>query len=186
MTAHDGLPGTYRVADGSKVEFVDALATWIPLAYDKLIATARRYHAVVTYLELSEYVQQVSGIRTRVLLAHWIGELLGKVACLAKANGEPPLTSLCVHQDGTIGVGYAPRPTADESGDDIESYAAGHRLLCYRKYADDLPADGGEPALTKAEHRRRAKKAAQDPVHRPICPNCFTELPASGHCSYCV
>jgi hypothetical protein len=187
MTSKIELPGTYRVADGARVEFADALAAWVPLAYDDLVATADRYHAYVTYLELSERVQELSGIRTRMLLTNWIGKLLEQVAARAKANGEPPLTSLCVHQDGTIGQGYAraPKSVVDTPEEDIEYYAARHRLLCYQKYADDLPVGGGEPALTKAESERRARKAAQMPIRRALCPVHFTELPASGHCDYC-
>lgn len=181
------LPGTYRVTDRSRVVFKDALASWVPLAHEELIATAKRYHGVVTYKELSEHVQERSGIRTRVLLTNWIGKLLEEVAVRAKANGEPPLTSLCVHQDGTIGPGYAraPRAVVDSPGEDIEYYAAEHRLLCYREYAVDLPDDGGRPALTKAESARRARKVAQQPVSQPICPSCSTVLPATGRCDYC-
>lgn len=188
MIADGELPGTYRVADKARIEFSAALETWIPLAYAELLATARKYQAVVTYLELSEHVQDVSGIRTRTLLTNWIGKLLEAVAVTAKANGEPPLTSLCVRQDGTIGPGYAraPKSVVDEPGKDIEFYAAEHRLMCYRKYAEDLPADGGQPALTKGEAERRSRKAAHEPIRRPICPVHFTELPASGHCHYCA
>ncbi|WP_130014797.1 hypothetical protein [Serinicoccus sediminis] len=181
------LPGTYRVTEGSRVPFKDALASWVPIAHQELISTAKRYHAVITYMELSELVQEKSGIRTRVLLTNWIGKLLEEVAVRAKAKGEPPLTSLCVHQDGTIGPGYAraPRSVVDSPGEDIEYYAAEHRLLCYREYAVDLPEDGGRPALTKAETRRRARKAAQQPIMQPVCPNCSTVLPATGRCDYC-
>ena len=149
--------------------------------------TAGKYRAVITYLELSERVQEVSGIRTRTLLTNWIGKLLEEAAQRAKTEGEPPVTSLCVHQDGTIGPGYAraPKSTADEPGEDIEYFAAEHRLMCYQKYANDLPNDGGEPALTRAEKDRRARRAAQIPVRRPVCPHCFTELPSSGNCDYC-
>lgn len=187
ISTPNGLPGTYRVADGSMVAFSEAITAWIPLAYDELVATARRYGAVITYLELSERVQEVSGIRTRSLLTNWIGKLLEEVALKAKDNGEPPLTSLCVHQDGTIGPGYAraPKSTPDEPGEDIEYFAAEHRLLCYQKYAEDLPADRGRPTLTKAEYERRARRSAIEPVQRPVCLACFTELPASGHCDYC-
>jgi hypothetical protein len=180
-------PGTYRTTDKSRVKFSVALAAWVPYAYAELIETARKYHAVIIYLELSEHVQERSGIRTRMLLTNWIGKLLEEVAILAKAKGEPPLTSLCVHQDGTIGPGYAraPKAVADVPGEDIEYYAAEHRLLCYRKYAADVPADGGQPALTRAEAERRARKTTQQPVRRPLCPNCFTEVPASGRCDYC-
>ena len=107
MTTDGELPGTYRVADGRRVVFADALAAWLPLAYGELLTTAEHYHAVITYGELSERVQELSGIRTRMLLANWIGQLLGQVAARAKASNEPPLTSVCVHQDGTIGEGYA-------------------------------------------------------------------------------
>lgn len=187
MTAEAKSPGTYRVADGARVQFTDALAAWAPFAYGELLATAHKYNAYVTYLELSEHVQELSGIRTRMLLTNWIGKLLEQVAAHAKANGEPPLTSLCVHQDGTIGPGYAhaPKSVADTPGEDIEYYAAQHRLLCYQKYAADLPTDGGQPALTKAEAQRRARKAAQGPTRRALCPVHFTELPASGRCDYC-
>src|SRR5690348_602832 len=105
MTTEVEPPGTYRVADGMRVRFADALAAWVPFAYDELLAIAQKYNTYVTYLELSEHVQELSGIRTRMLLTNWIGKLLEQVAIRAKANGEPPITSLCVHQDGTIGPG---------------------------------------------------------------------------------
>lgn len=183
------LPGTNRVADGARVEFGDAIATWVPLAYDDLITTARRYHAVTTYLELSEHVQAVSGIRTRVLLTNWIGKLLEAVAARAKNADEPPLTSLCVRQDGTIGPGYerAPRSVIDQPGEGLEVYAAQHRLLCYRKYAVDLPPDGGESALTQMEAGRRHRKATQDRSSAPgaVCPRCQLVLLPSGRCGNC-
>ncbi|MGH3213950.1 MAG: hypothetical protein ACRDPY_48065 [Streptosporangiaceae bacterium] len=187
MTTEAERPGTYRVADGARIQFADALEDWVPFAHDELLATAHRYNAYVTYLELSERVQELSGIRTRMLLTNWIGKLLEQVAVRAKANGEPPLTSLCVHQDGTIGPGYAraPKSVVDTPGEDIEYYAAQHRLLCYQKYAADLPTDGGDPALTKAEAQRRARKPAQEPTHRALCPVHFTELSVSGRCDYC-
>jgi hypothetical protein len=187
MATRAELPGTYRVGDGTRVQFAEALASWVPFAYEDLLATARRYNGYVTYLELSERVQELSGIRTRMLLTNWIGQLLEQVAVLAKADSEPPLTSLCVRQDGTIGPGYAraPKSVIDTPGEDIESYAAQHRLLCYQKYATDLPVDGGHPTLTKAEQQRRARNTAQQPTQRFSCPVHFTELPASGRCDLC-
>lgn len=182
------LPGALRTADGTKVEFADAMTTWIPVARDELIATARRYHAVITYPELSQRVQHVSGITTRALVTNWVGKLLEEVARRAKEDGDPPLTSLCVLKDGVMSPGYAraPKSTTDEPGEDLEVYAAKHRLLCYRTFAEDLPANGGKPALTKAEQQRRARKLAADPAPRPKCSGCFTELPTSGTCDYCA
>jgi hypothetical protein len=180
------LPGTYRTDSDAKVEFSDALATWVPLAHDELVATARRYHAVITYRELGQHVQEHSGIQTRMLLTNWVGKLLEAVAVRAKANGDPPLTSLCVRQDGTNGTAYAqaPKSTTDEPGEDIELYAARHRLLCYQKFADDLPTGGGRPALTEAEQKRRARNQVDLPPP-PQCPQCHTQLPTSGTCDYC-
>ena len=180
-------PGIYREADDSRVAQAEALCAWTPIALEELIATARTYDAVITYKELALRVQDASGIRTRVLITNWIGTLLEQVAILAKERAEPPLTALCVRHDGTIGDGYlrAPKSVADQPGADIEMYAAEHRLLCYQKYAKDLPADGGSPRLTLAvERRRRAQKAVSAP--EPVtCPNCFVTLPTTTVCDYC-
>lgn len=187
MGTDSRLPGTYRVADGTRIEFSQALLAWIPLAYDELIATARRYNSVVTYKELAESVQEASGIRTRSLLTNWIGNLLEQVAMRAKAELEPPITSLCVHQDGTIGPGYAhaPKSVDDDVLEDIELYAARHRLLCYQKYAEDLPPDGGQPTLTKTVAERRARSLPK--VEKPVvtCPVHNIAVPPSGVCDYC-
>jgi hypothetical protein len=181
------LPATYRAADGARVEFADALPVWTPLAYEELLTTAASYGGVVTYKELGEHVQEASGIRTRSLLTNWMVKLLEAVANLAKSKGAPPLTSLCVRQDGTVRPGYAqaPRSVIDEPGEDIELYAAQHRLLCYREFARDLPADGGRPALTLLESARRQRVAAQTPVVRAMCPIHFTEISALGRCDSC-
>lgn len=187
--SEEKLPGTYRVEDLSPVSFSVARKAWAELAYEELRDVANRYHAVTTYKELAETVQERSGIRTRVLLTNWIGKLLEDVAKIAKAAGEPPLTALCVRQDGTIGPGYAlaPKSVETEPGDDIELYAAEHRLLCYQRYAADLPEDGGTPALTRAVQLRRQQKRSADaaPVVK-VCDNCFTALPATGACDYCA
>ncbi len=76
---------------------------------------------------------------------HWIGKVLGQVAATVPLEHEVWLTSLCVHTDGTVGVGYA-AAVADAEGTppaDAELHAAEQRRLCYRKYAADLSADGG-------------------------------------------
>lgn len=181
--------GTYRVDDRSQVAFRAAVDLWVGIALGELIATAKTYGAVITYGELAGRVQEVSGIQTTKLLAYWIGGVLEKVAEEAVRAGEPPLTALCVHQDGTIGAGYAnaPKSTGDSPGTDIEHYAAEHRLLCYQKYARDLPADGGRPELTTAESNRRrwARTQAKQTESPRLCQSCFTTLPTSGKCDYC-
>lgn len=179
--------GTYRVADGSKVDFVDALSAWTPIAHEALIETARRYNGLTTYLALTEHVQEVSGVRTKMLIGNWSGKLLEQVAQLAADQGEPPLTSLCVHQDGTIGVGYrrAPKTVDSDPGADVDDLAAEHRLLCYRRYALDLPADGGSASLTPQVAQARARRLPRSRSPRPLCPIHFIELPATGICGMC-
>ena len=179
--------GTFRVSDGTKVEFSDALEAWVPIAYDALVETARRYNRWTTYLELTERVQQVSGIRTKMLIGNWSGKLLERVAQLAADSGEVPLTSLCVHQDGTIGSGYlrAPKSIPVEPEADVDELAAEHRWLCYRKYAVDLPPDGGTPALTPKVAEARARRVAQKRPPAKLCPDHFIELSATGVCSMC-
>lgn len=180
------LPGIYREEDQSAVSQADAVRAWAVVAFDELIRTAHKYDAVVTYKELALLVQDVSGIRTRVLITNWIGKLLEEVAILAREREEPPLTSLCVHHDGTIGDGYAraPKSVVDQPGEDIEFYAAEHRLLCYQKYAEDLPSDGGNPNLTPAERARRSRRSAISPTSI-TCASCFVSLPATNVCDEC-
>ena len=187
---HEGMapaPGTYRSSDLSPVDFSKALDLWVPLAYDTLIETARRYNGLTTYLELTEHVQQVSGVRTRMLIGNWSGKLLERVAQLAADSGEVPLTSLCVHQDGTIGVGYlrAPKSVDVESSADVDELAAAHRLLCYRKYAIDLPPGGGNPTLTPKLAEARARRVARSRPPAKLCPKHFIELSVTGVCSLC-
>src|SRR5262245_31595094 len=96
-------PGSDVPADrsGAYVSQADAIASWTLVAYDELLGTAGRYNGLITYKELSQRVQAVSGITTNQRLDYWIGGLLENVAIEATRRGEPPLTALCVHQDGT-------------------------------------------------------------------------------------
>lgn len=178
------LPGIYRQSDQSPVSQAEALRLWVPFAFDELIVTAGKYNALVTYKELALRVQELSGIRTRVLITHWIGKLLEEVALLATTEGEPPLTSLCVRQDGTIGEGYA-KAVGSDAGNDIELLSAEHRLACYQKYATDLPPGGGEVCLTPAERARRQPRRVPAATPDLVCPNCFVILPATKRCDDC-
>jgi len=181
-------PGTYRTSDHAPVSISSATTAWAEQARARLVETARVYHAVITYKELAEEVQERSGIRTRMLMMNWIGGVLGKVADECQRRGEPILTSLCVHQEGTVGDGYAiaVRSVYGITPDDLDEHAARERLACYRYFGAPMPADGGRSALTPQVRARREAAAAQRPERRGgICPTCFTELPVSGVCSFC-
>lgn len=179
--------GTYFEDDGAKAKFADAMAAWVPIAHEVLVQAASTYNRTTTYKELTDVVQERSAIRTKMLIGNWSGKLLEQVAVRAAEADEPPLTSLCVHQDGTIGEGYARAPKSVPSDPDtaVDDLAAQHRLLCYQRYADDLPADGGTPTLTHQVVESRARHAKTQVRQRAICPVHFMELSARVVCGEC-
>jgi hypothetical protein len=182
--------GTYREGTGEPIAMSDAKDVWIPLARVALLQVARTYHSVTNYGDLAKDIQSTSGIRTRQMVHYWIGDVLGAVSRDCQERGEPLLSSLCVHQDGTIGDGYA-IALAEAYGEpapaDLEAAAAEERLACYRYFGAELPPDGGRPALTTqvASRRRRAAAQARSEARRPVCPSCYLELPATGQCDFC-
>jgi hypothetical protein len=186
-------PSTYRAVDEAEVSSADASVAWVLEARPVLERTARTYRATITYKELSEEVQQASGIRTRRLLQHWIGNVLSTIAANCHDSGEPLLSALCVRSDGTVGPKYGVAVVENFGGDvpdDLDMHAAEERFQCYRHFGAEMPEDGGSPALTKsvAAARARAKKRAVTPLtdeSRPICPTCFLMLPVTGQCDNC-
>jgi hypothetical protein len=174
----DETPGTYRVADGSPVAMQEAKAPWAPLARRALENVAGVYHGIINYGELGEELQSVSGIRTRQMIHYWIGDVLGEVSRQCHRNGEPLLSALCVHQDGSIGDGYAialAQAYGSPAPDDLEMAAAEERLRCHRHFGAPLPPDGGSPALTPAiaTKRRVASRRAWEDRETTVLP----ELP---------
>lgn len=180
--------GSWREA--SDLGTGEARAEWAGAARDVLLDAARRYHAVVTYTELSDQVQHRTGIRTSQQVRHWIGDVLGRVADDCAARGEPNLSSLCVNAQGSVGAGYAAvvRTLDGAEPGDHDDHAARERLACYTHFeAVGLPADGGVRALTPqvSASRTRARKAAQEARPIPTCPNCHMAVPATGICDDC-
>lgn len=89
-------PGTWREADGRAVEFEQAKLVWTAMARPGLLRTAAIYRATISYGDLAEEVQSLSGVRTRMLMHYWIGDVLGRVAHACYAAGEPPsVVALC-------------------------------------------------------------------------------------------
>ncbi len=182
-------PGTYRVADGSAIAFAAARASWTRPAREHLLIVARSYGALTTYKDLAEDVQVRSGIRTRMLPWHWIGRVLGDVARDCHRRGEPLLSALCVHADGTVGDGYviATKENYGIEPTDPDLHAAEERLACYRHFGATLPSGGGRAILPPQIMRRRQAKTRSVNAERKRaqCPNCFVELPVSGVCGFC-
>jgi hypothetical protein len=186
----EAKPGPYRESDGSHVTADDARAAWIPVARQKLENVARVYPSVIDYSTLAEEVQSTSGIRTKQVMRHWIGDVLGAVTTGCSENDEPLLSALCVRADGSIGDGYGVALVDTYGGlapDDLEMAAAEERLRCYQYFGAPMPADGGRPLLTPtvAARRRLASRRAREERVRPSCPSCHIRLSTSGECEYC-
>ncbi|MCW2764936.1 MAG: hypothetical protein JWO11_895 [Nocardioides sp.] len=164
-------------------------SAWAEVAREELIKVAHRYHAVVTYKELALTAQSRSGIHTKQLMNHWIGDVLGRVARDCGQRGEPILSSLCVDASGSVGTGYAVaiKDALGEAIADPDDHAARERLRCYAYFGATLPLGGGVPALTPklAATRTRERKArvAAQPV--AVCALCNMAVPATGVCDNC-
>lgn len=179
--------GTWRESDETAVDFDVAKAAWSVAARDVLMNTASRYHAYITYGELAEAIQQMSGIRTRSQMRNWITSVLTVVVDDCRRRGEPPLTALCVRQDQTIGEGYAYalQASGEDKPQDLDLHAAAARLTCYRYFGAQVPTNGGYPSLPPKLAAKRARAAAQNVVPAALCPRCFIQLPSRGRCDNC-
>lgn len=197
--------------NGDYVPMKAAYDAWAPLAVARLIEAARTYNSYVTYKQLSEYVQQQSGISHNALISNWIGELLGRVIDYCRKNRTPHLSSLCVTAEGTVGNGYRAVIEAEksqdtdelhdadesachgeidegsESCDQLDDHAAKTRLDCYRYFGASLPPGGGEPTLTPQAKAARDWKRAQAKLAEPpkVCPIHYVTLPVTGVCDLC-
>jgi hypothetical protein len=163
---------------------------WAAAARPELVQVARSYGEVIRYAELAEAVQASTGIRTRKLMHHWIGDVLTRVGSDCHTRGEPLLSSLCVQKDGAIGDGYGVALAKNGGGDpptDLELQAAEERLRCYQHFGATMPADGGRAQFTPevTARRRKAAKQAKEDAPKATCPTCNIVLPAVGHCYYC-
>lgn len=184
-----GVPGPWRVSDGTPIPFAEAKRVWAEVAYKELVVTARKYNHYVTYSELAHRVLKESGINYRPHQRNWIGKVLGLVARRCVDAAEPPLTALCVSTgDECVGVGYeyVLKLTGESVPDDLQPHAAEARLQCYRFYGAELPPDGGEPTLTRRVAERRTKVSRPESPPARLCPVHRIQLPATGICDDCI
>lgn len=181
--------------------------TWALAATQVLEQTAGSYRAVITISELGDAIQQRSRIRTRQPARQWLGDVLFRVTSSCFERRQPNLSALCVTDSGEMPDWYADTVLhlRGTRAADADQQAAEDRLDCYRDFAADLPADGGEPALpprpqrlVRASTPRAAgvrspreprvstpRRPAATDVMPKICPTCFMALPASGICDNC-
>jgi hypothetical protein len=193
-----------RYANATTVGQEHARATWALAARERLVETARVYHATIPAKELADFVQRRSLIKTTQLHTHWLGDVLARASEECARRGEPLLSSLCVDARGHVGSGYV---TSVEQlrgpiSGDPEEHAAHERLDCYRHFGATLPEGGGEPAYAplrtaaepkatraaRAPRASRAKAPAKPLVEEKplvVCPVHFTVVPANGVCDMC-
>ena len=196
--------------DAAEVGWSAARAAWADAARPVLMEAAGRYRGLVTYKQLATEVQRSTGITTQQLMHQWIGDVLGRITDECQSRGEPLLSSLCVTMQGSVGQGYADavERARGTRPSDPDQQAAEERLSCYRHWeATGLPRDGGTPLRTahfKTVRKTTASKPAArvpgtprqaaprktatpapEPKPIPLCPRCFTQVPASGVCDYC-
>ncbi|WP_010202154.1 hypothetical protein [Salinibacterium sp. PAMC 21357] len=146
-----------ETTDGRSMSNSEAFKVWGPVARQTLIEAASTFGGWITYTELADAIQNRTGVIAKQQLNYWIGGLLEEVSEDAARDGEPRLTSLCLHADESIGDGYPwSRGIADESV--REEIAAQDRLECYRRYASNFPAQGAVPALPSKVAKRLERR----------------------------
>jgi hypothetical protein len=164
-------------------------AQWAEAARERLLEVAGQYGGLVTYKELAEHVQAATGLRTKKLAHHWIGDVLTRTMVDSAAREEPILAALCVNSAGSVGDGYSVAVTSvlGETPADGDDHAAQQRFECYRFFGASMPSGGGFPALspklTTARNREAKARMAARPV--AVCPTCQLAVPASGICDNC-
>jgi hypothetical protein len=181
--------GTWCESTGDEVTGADARLAWTLAARPVLLNAAQHYGELVTYKVLAEAVQQDADIRTSQRVDTWLGDVLAAVSKECADKGEPLLSAFCIRTDQAIGAGYA-SSVLDVYGitpDDPDMHAAEERFKGHGFFGAEMPADGGRPKLPPVIARRRARERAAVPrVVRPMCPNCFVELPVNGPCGLCA
>ena len=190
MQTVDDLPVTGEWREAAEVGDDVARAAWAEAARIELLEVAGHYQGTIASKDLALKVQHRSGIRTSQRAHYWIGDILGRVSAECAERGEPLLSALCVNAEGSVGDTYAATVLAirGETPDDPDIHAAQERLALHQLYdAHGLPAEGGNAELTPrlAASRARARKLRIAERVAPTCPNCYTELPATGPCNYC-
>ena len=207
MTALTSNHVIYRVDTDVELDLTTALGHWAPVAYEQLKSAARQYDTVITHQDMANLVIEQTGIDTEMPLNTFISKVMEFCAAQAAKKNEPPLTSLCVKDDSTMPAAYvrqtrcaqvaaveqATGTTLADFDDDVDRYAAEHRLMCWRTYASDVPADAVAhlPADLAERRERAAARAEKQRINarveapRPVCMSCFTQLPASGICQQC-
>lgn len=151
----------WRTANELSVPFSEALDLWAETAHAALVELAGRYGSFISFAELAARAQADAGVATRAPVRLWVAALQRRVTDRCQAAGEPPLVSLMVAHDQTVGEGYAYAVAAADLPvpENLDQHAAAARFACYLHFGATVPA-GAAPQLTpKLEEARRAAAA---------------------------
>jgi len=127
-----GSPLSAEAGDSIRAQF----------AYEILRELAATWGATTTYGALADEIERRSGVIDNQRRQWWISRVLERTSQLAADREEPPLTALCLNAKGRIGEGYlhAPKYAPPSASADADWLAAEHRVLCYRRFADQASA----------------------------------------------
>ncbi len=163
--------------------------TWADAAREILVKLAGSYGSLITQQKLATQVQDRTDLRTDRQIRHWIGGVLRKVAEECARRDEPILSALVIDARGSVGDAYAVtlHDLRGEDIDHVDDHAARERLACYEHFGATMPSGGGLATIAPqvAAARTRARKKAAEERVIPICPKCFTAVPATGVCDNC-
>src|SRR4051794_12869043 len=144
-------PGTWHdAAPTRKAAWHVAVDAWVRATEAILEGVAATYGGSITYEQLAQQLSDRTGYRTRMMLGHWIGQVLGPVQAATLTEGKPPLSALVVRAGtGGVGEGYInhEHPEAFGSFAERQHAAAADRLTCYRRYCDRVPVNAA-PQMT--------------------------------------
>jgi hypothetical protein len=188
-------PGTWHDSDPTrKAAWPVAIAAWAQATEAILERVAATYGGSITYEQLAHHLFDVTGYRTKMMLGHWIGQVLGPVQAATLTEGKPPLSALVIRAGtGDVGDGYVnhEHPNGFESYFERQHAAAVDRLTCYRTYCDHVPEDAA-PQMTslynacRTPRQKSAKPVQPEPAPARTCPVHNMVLPTSGRCDYCA
>src|SRR3954453_3021320 len=144
-------PGTWHdSAPTKKGDWQVGVDAWVEAAEAILEGVAATYGGSITYDQLAQQLFDRTGYRTRMMLGHWIGQVLGPIQAATLTEGKPPLSALVVRAGtGGVGDGYInhEHPEGFGSFPERQHAAAADRLTCYRRYCDHVPSDAS-PQMT--------------------------------------
>ena len=160
------------------------MAAWAQATEAILEGVAATYGGSITYEELAQQLFERTGYRTRMMLGHWIGQVLGPVQAATLTEGKPPLSALVVRA-GTGGVGRDTSTTStlrasarSPSGSMPPPPTASRATAAY---CDHVPEDAAPQMTSLFIAKQTSLHIAERTSRKKPAPRCTQDLPYSQH-----